>query len=204
MNLSSSSSESTQEFEKTLRELEDRKSLVVESGTVLSEKEIYYKELQKILGEDGIKKTIISRIIVPINHFLEENLSKMGVPFTVKLDENFNAEIMNFSQSIEQDSLSTGENKRINICIMIAYLKMIRTRKNINILFLDEVFSSIDSEGIESILVLLKDFAAGSGINIFVVHHAVMATEFFDRIISVSKDVFTQIEEISGQTPSNI
>lgn len=204
MNLSSSSSESTQEFEKTLQELEDRKSLVVESGTVLSEKEIYYKELQKILGEDGIKKTIISRIIVPINHFLEENLSKMGVPFTVKLDENFNAEIMNFSQSIEQDSLSTGENKRINICIMIAYLKMIRTRRNINILFLDEVFSSIDSEGIESILVLLKDFAAGSGINIFVVHHAVMATEFFDRIISVSKDVFTQIEEISGQTPSNI
>jgi ABC-type Mn2+/Zn2+ transport system ATPase subunit len=87
---------------------------------------------------------------------------------------------------------------------MIAYLKMIRTRRNINILFLDEVFSSIDSEGIESILVLLKDFAAGSGINIFVVHHAVMATEFFDRIISVSKDVFTQIEEISGQNSPNI
>jgi ABC-type Mn2+/Zn2+ transport system ATPase subunit len=78
---------------------------------------------------------------------------------------------------------------------MIAYLKMIRTKRHINILFLDEVFSSIDLEGIESILLLLKDFANNYKISIFVVHHALMSGEFFDRIISVNKDVFSQITE---------
>lgn len=72
---------------------------------------------------------------------------------------------------IEQDSLSTGENKRINIVIMIAYLKMIRTKRSINILFLDEIFASIDPDGIDSILTLLKDFSHNYNINIFVVHH---------------------------------
>ena len=43
----------------------------------------------------------------------------------------------------------------LNIAILIAYLKLIRTKRHINILFLDEVFASIDSDGIESILFLL-------------------------------------------------
>jgi ABC-type Mn2+/Zn2+ transport system ATPase subunit len=121
----------------------------------------------------------------------------MGIPFDVKLDETFSAEIKQFGTSIETDSLSTGENKRVNIAILIAYLKLIRTKKFINILFLDEVFSSIDIEGIDSILSLLKSFANDYNINIFVVHHAVLNQEMFDRILRINKDVFSSIEEVN-------
>jgi ABC-type Mn2+/Zn2+ transport system ATPase subunit len=41
----------------------------------------------------------------------------------------------------------------------------------------------------------LKSFAKEYNINIFVVHHAIMSKEYFDRIIRMEKDVFTKIEE---------
>jgi DNA repair exonuclease SbcCD ATPase subunit len=193
---SGSDSQNVIEFENTIKELEQRREISLTKQSLSKDKELYYKELSKIFSEDGVKKSIIAGIIKPINHFLGENIRKMGLPFQVSLDETFNAEIKHLGSVVEQDSLSTGENKRINICLMIAYLKMIRTKKHINILFLDEVFSSIDIEGIESILGLLKDFANNYRINIFVVHHAVMNQELFDRIIRINKDVFTTMEEV--------
>jgi len=185
-----------QEFQNTIIELGDKKTLSQDGSTICKEKEMYYKELNRILSEDGVKKAIISGIIKPINHFVSENVKKMLLPFDVKLDETFTAEIKSLGISIEHDTLSTGETKRINIAILIAYLKLIRTKKHINILFLDEVFSSIDLEGIDSILLLLKSFANDYNINIFVVHHAILSEEMFDKILKINKEVFTSIEEV--------
>lgn len=185
-----------EEFENTIKELESKKEISAEKQIFCREKEVYYKELSKVFGEDGVKKIIISGIIKPINHFINLNISKMNLPFQIELDETFTANIKQFGLPIEQDSLSTGETKLINISILIAYLKLIRTKKNINILFLDEVFSSIDIENIEKILDLLKYFANEYKINIFVVHHALMNEELFDRILSIDKNVFTEITEL--------
>lgn len=189
-----------QEFQNTIIELQDKKNISQESQTICKEKELYYKELNRILSEDGVKKAIISGIIKPINYFVSENVKKMLLPFEVKLDETFTAEIKSLGVAIEHDSLSTGETKKINIAILIAYLKLIRTKKHINILFLDEVFSSIDLEGIDSILLLLKSFANDYNINIFVVHHAILSEEMFDKILKINKEVFTSIEEVVYET----
>lgn len=186
-----------QEFQNTISELEEKKTLSFNNVAVCKDKELYYKELNKIFGEDGVKKSIIAGIIKPINHFISENIKKMGLPFDVKLDETFTAEIKHLGSIIEHDSLSTGETKKVNISILIAYLKLIRTKRHINILFLDEVFSSIDIEGIDSILALLKSFANDYNINIFVVHHAILNQEMFDRILKINKEVFSSIEEVN-------
>lgn len=185
-----------QEFQNTIEELEEKKVTSSDNITVCKEKELYYKELNRIFGEDGVKKSIISGIIKPINHFIAENIKKMSLPFEVKLDETFTAEIKQLGSQIEHDSLSTGETKKVNISILIAYLKLIRTKRHINILFLDEVFSSIDIEGIDSILALLKSFANDYNINIFVVHHAILNQEMFDRILKINKEIFSSIEEV--------
>lgn len=193
-----SKSTNIQEFFNTINELESKKDKSSEGLSESRDKEIYYKELTKVFSEDGVKKNIISGIIKPINYFIAENIKKMGLPFDVILDETFTAEIKQFGSVIEHDSLSTGETKKVNIAILIAYLKLIRTKRHINILFLDEVFSSIDIEGIDSILNLLKSFANEYNINIFVVHHAILNQEIFDRIIRIRKDVFSVIEEIKS------
>jgi DNA repair exonuclease SbcCD ATPase subunit len=186
----------TQEFQNTITELESKKDLSHNSITISKEKELFYKELNRVLSEDGAKKSIIGGIIKPINHFIAENIKKMGLPFEVKLDETFSSEIKSLGSVVEHDSLSTGETKLINISILVAYLKLIRTKKHINILFLDEVFSSIDLENISKILALLKSFSNDYNINIFVVHHAVLNEEMFDRIIRIEKNVFSTIEEV--------
>ena len=185
-----------QEFQNTIDDLSSKKTVSHDNITICKEKELYYKELTRVFSEDGAKKSIIAGIIKPINHFIAENIKKMGLPFEVKLDETFSSEIRSLGSVVEHDSLSTGESKKVNIAILIAYLKLIRTKKHINILFLDEVFSSIDIEGIDSILLLLKSFANDYNINIFVVHHAILNQEMFDRIIKINKEVFSSIEEV--------
>ena len=150
-------------------------------------------QLSKIFSDEGVKKSIIAGIIKPINIFISENIKHMGLPFQVELDETFSAKIKQFGVDVEHDSLSSGETKKLNICFLMAYLMLIRTKKHINILFLDEVFSSIDLEGIESILFLLKTFSTNYNVNIFVVHHSIMNQEWFDRIIQIDKNVFSEI-----------
>jgi DNA repair exonuclease SbcCD ATPase subunit len=187
------------EFEKTITELTEKKEISQDNSSACKDKELYYKELSKIFSEDGVKKTIISNIIKPINHFISENVKKMSLPFQVQLDETFTAQIKHLGETIEQDSLSTGENKKISLAILVSYLELIRNKKFINILFLDEVFASIDSDGIENMLLLLKDFANNYKVNIFVVHHAIMNQEYFDRIIRIEKEVFSKITEIGSE-----
>ena len=186
-----------QEFQNTIEELEDKKIVSKDNITICREKDLYYKEMNRIFGEDGVKKSIISGIIKPINHFIAENIKKMSLPFEVRLDETFTAEIKQLGSVIEHDSLSTGEQKLTNISILIAYLKLIRTKRHINILFLDEVFSSVDIDNIQRILVLLKSFANEYNINIFVVHHAVLNQEMFDRILLIEKNIFSSITEVN-------
>jgi DNA repair exonuclease SbcCD ATPase subunit len=188
-----------QEFQNTIDDLSSKKTISHDNVTICKEKELYYKELTRVFSEDGAKKSIIAGIIKPINHFISENIKKMGLPFDVKLDETFSSEIKNLGSVVEHDSLSTGETKLINISILVAYLKLIRSKKFLNILFLDEVFSSIDLENITKILSLLKSFSNEYNINIFVVHHAVLNEEMFDRIIRIEKNVFSTIEEIDLQ-----
>lgn len=159
------------------------------------DKTIYHKHIKSILSENGVKKSIIQNIIDPINFFISENIQKMHLPFEVTLDDTFSAEVTSFGESIDVDSLSTGENKIINICILLGYLRLIRTKKQMNVLFLDEVFSSVDVERINDVTRLLRDLANQSKINIFLVHHSLLDDMNFDKIYEVRKDVFSYIEE---------
>lgn len=186
-------STSVQEFENTILELASKKSFSQEKATECKEKEAYYKELAKVFSDEGVKKSIIAGIIKPINAFITENLKHMGLSFQVQLDETFTADIKQFNIQVEHDSLSLGEGKKLNICFLMAYLQLIRTKRYINVLFLDEVFSSLDMESIESVLFLLKQFSTNYNINIFLVHHSIMNQEWFDRIIEIRKNVFSEI-----------
>lgn len=189
-----------EEFTNTIKELETKKEQSSEKFSTSKEKDIFYKELSKIFSEDGVKKSIIAGMIKPINHFIKDYSKKMDLKFEISIDETFTAEIKHLGEIVDHETLSTGETKRINLIILIAYITLIRTKKFINILFLDEVFSSIDIEGIDDILRLLKSFANDNKINIFVVHHAILNQENFDRIIKVNKEVFTYLEEMNFES----
>jgi DNA repair exonuclease SbcCD ATPase subunit len=173
--------------------------------TKKEDKEKEYIEIQKlktvynillpILSESGIKRDIIDSIIDPINEFIKEDLTYLKLPYTVELNNNFDAHIYEFNKEIDSETLSSGEAKKINIIIMLAYIKMLRMKRDINILFLDEVFTTIDIESIDDILMLFKNFVKDRNVNVFLVHHSQLKEWFFDRIINVKKSTFSYIEE---------
>lgn len=184
---------SLNEFLETIENLKttkESKKIQLDSQEIKKE---YHKQLKFILSENGVKKMIIQSIIEPINSFLKENLMILGVNHSVELNDEFDATVMEFGEEVDVETLSTGEMRKINIAIMIAYLKMMRTKKDVNIMFIDELFSGIDIEGIPMILELLKDYAKSSNIHIFVVHHALMDKSHFDCIYHVDKNVFSEI-----------
>lgn len=154
-----------------------------------------YDILLPIWGEQGIKRDIIDSIITPLNEFIAEDLVHLKTRFRVELDNNFDAHIYEWNNEIDPDTLSTGEAKKINLIIMLAYIKMLRMKRDINILFLDEVFSSIDVQGIEDILILFKKFANERNVNVFMVHHSELKDWFFDKILIIKKNTFSYIDE---------
>lgn len=185
------------EFFKAIKEIEDNKSKSEQTKSKLEDKEVYFKYLKEIFSEQGIKRSIIKNIIEPINVYVAENLEHLhDMPYEVVLDDTFTANVTSLGEEIDIETLSTGETKKINISILLAYLKLIRTKKNINVLFLDEVFSSVDIESINDVIVLLRKFATDTKLNIFLVHHSLLDSNHFDRIIKVEKDVFTTLTEI--------
>ena len=185
--------ESIEDIENTISNIKSKKDIISKKlGNTVKEANTY-DDILKIFSDDKIKKQIISKIIVPINKFIKENLKLLDTNFNIELDNNFNAIITNLGEEIETETLSTGESKKVNIAIMLAYLKLIRSKKYINILFLDEVFSSVDVDSIYLILKILKDFAYEYKINIFLIHHAMLDNTYFDKVLYVEKNITSNI-----------
>ena len=59
---------------------------------------------------------------------------------------------------------------------------------SLNILFLDEIFSSIDSDGVHHIINILHNTIQDIGLNTFVINHTVLPSEYFDKKIEITKD----------------
>lgn len=184
-----------EEFNKNIDSLKTKKDNKESEYLETQKLKYVYDILLPIWGEQGIKRDIIDSIIDPINQFIEDDLIHLKTRFRVELDNNFDAHIYEWNEEIDPDTLSTGEEKKINLIIMLAYIKMLRMKRDINVLFLDEVFASVDMEGIEDILILFKKFANDRHINIFLVHHSELNEHYFDRVLYINKNTFSNIEQ---------
>jgi len=114
---------------------------------------------------------------------------KRWVYVGIVFDEKFNCVLYHLGEEINPKTLSTGEKKKADFVIIMALIKMIKTRfPGLNILFLDEIFSSIDSSGIYHIINILHQTIKEAKINTFVINHTVLPSEYFDKRLEISKD----------------
>lgn len=178
-------------------ELENK---ILEDNILLREDKIrLYKELLLVLDSPtGVRVELLKNLLPSINEYIIDFLDFINFKYTVKLDQNFDAMIFERKYNkISSESLSNGEMKIINIIIALSYIKMIKKIKNVNILFLDELFTTIDLEYIDLFLKLLKKLSLELNLNIIVVHHEIMEDKLynFDRIIKMTNTMFTQIED---------
>ena len=152
------------------------------------EKNNWLRTLDEILGEKGVKQMAIRTILPSLNSEILELLGKMHLDYQVIFDEEFNATIYHMGVEIPTQTLSTGEMKKVDFVVLIAIMKLMNMKfSSINLLFLDELFSSVDPDGVHSILRILRSVCKELGLNIFVINHAPMPHEIFDWKLEVAK-----------------
>lgn len=152
--------------------------------------------IEDILGDSGIKNLAMKTILPALNSNIAHMTKQIHLPFTIVFDDKFNAEITTLGQEISPKTLSTGERKKADFIIIIALIKIMKLRyPNLNVLFLDEIFSSVDADGRYTILHVLSDTLKDIDINTFVINHSVLPSELFDKQLNIEKkNGFSQIE----------
>ncbi len=161
----------------------------LEADTIKTqEKSLWIKSLDDVLSEKGVKQMAIKTILPSLNSEILDLLRDMHLDYQVVFDEEFKASLYHMGVEIPIQSLSTGEMKKVDFVVLISIMKLMKLKfSTINLLFLDELFSSVDPEGVHSILQILRKNSRDMGLNIFVINHAPMPHEIFDWKLDVSK-----------------
>tara|TARA_S200002703_G_C3800266_1_gene247273 strand:+ start:466 stop:2136 length:1671 start_codon:yes stop_codon:yes gene_type:complete len=182
-------SDSSSHLKQLVKEFTDKKKGKNE-GKLKSEGEDYYLTiLENIMGEDGIKNLAVRSILPSFNNHILLMGREMGIPFGIRFNEKFYCSLHHLGSEISPKTLSTGEKKKVDFVIIMALMKMIKVRfPSLNILFLDEIFSSIDSDGVYHIINILHSTIQDIGLNTFVINHTVLPSEYFDKKIEITKD----------------
>jgi DNA repair exonuclease SbcCD ATPase subunit len=175
-------------LEKIISNLNDSREKLNQDSFKVIDKSNWLKTLDDILGEKGVKQMAIKTILPSLNGEISELLIALNLDYRVVFDEEFKASIYHMGIEIPTQTLSTGEMKKVDFVVLIAIMKLMKLKfSTINLLFLDELFSSVDPEGVTSILSILKKNSREMGLNIFVINHAQMPHEIFDWKLEVTK-----------------
>lgn len=148
-----------------------------------------------ILGDKGLKKSVIENIVKPMNIQVNTILQQLELPFKVEFDGQFDAKLKQLSYEISFEELSTGQQKLLDFSVLLAIIKMLKIKfPTLNILFLDEIFSSLHQNNISKIIRILRDISREYSMNIMVINHSPLPTELFDWTVSVMmKDNFSNL-----------
>jgi DNA repair exonuclease SbcCD ATPase subunit len=147
------------------------------------------KILSIIFSEEGFKKSILNNIIPSLNNNIEKLLTLLNINFEMTFNNLFQIKIKNNGLEISDNTLSTGENKKLNLIIIFSlYILLKYQYGDINILFLDEVFAGLDMNSQDTIIEILNRLKSFLDINIFIIHHNDFEECNFDRILYTKKE----------------
>ena len=154
--------------------------------------------LQEVFGDNGIKKYITSQYTPRINAMIAEVISHMGLNYVVEFDDAFNGKITLNGYSVKYSTLSAGEKKRIDFACVISIIKFLKLQLGeMNLLFLDELFSNIDITGVGDMIEMLRKYCEEMNLNIYLIHHAHLEGICFDKVLRTYKpDGFSRLEII--------
>lgn len=154
--------------------------------------------LQEVFGDNGIKKYITSQYTPRINAMIAEVISHMGLNYVVEFDDAFNGKITLNGYNVKYSTLSAGEKKRIDFACVISIIKFLKLQLGeMNLLFLDELFSNIDITGVGDMIEMLRKYCEEMNLNIYLIHHAHLEGICFDKVLRTYKpDGFSRLEII--------
>lgn len=156
----------------------------------------------RTLSDDGLKSYIMSKIVPYLNQEINSFISRFNINVTVEFDSEFVGTLHRNGHCPSLQSISTGQRKIIDVCILLSITKFfIKKYPDINLVFYDEIFSSLDTENSPTILKLIKqEFCENLGITVCLVSHSFVNPTLIDRFISVEdKNYFSSLNILSRE-----
>ena len=171
-------------IEKTQAQIDEIKNSIDEKMKELG----YLQKLQIVYSIDGVTKMVINNYLPLLNQEISENLIMLDFPYTLEFNEKFDPTIKDCGQTVPVETLSDGEETRVNLVVLCSLYKLMKRKfSDVNLLTVDEVVSSIDTETSAYVISYLKNFAEENNLNVFIVSHTELPLDLFDKIIQVEK-----------------
>jgi DNA repair exonuclease SbcCD ATPase subunit len=144
-----------------------------------------------IVSEEGVKAYILKKIITFINERLNYYLNLLEAPCICEFNETFEEKIINEEgKECSYHNFSAGEAKRIDFSILCMFqdLLKIQSGTTFNISIYDEILdSSIDGNGAEQILSILRNRVEENGECVYIVSHNSQTKSNIDNVIQLEK-----------------
>lgn len=165
-----------------------------------------WDQLHNLLSDD-MRQCILSSFIPSLNESVQHYTRQLQLPYTVEFDNQFKCTIraFNIDEIISIASLSTGQMKTLDMCVILGVVRIIFSSIHFNVMFLDELFSNLDSELRAMICHILRSEISGDK-TIFIISHQEISDAQFDGTIRASlrynDNIRTSVYDIQRSMPS--
>lgn len=141
----------------------------------------------------------ILRVFIPtLNNNINKYASRLRLPYTIMFDEAFNCNLNMYGldQPIPISSLSTGQLKVVDMVIILGIINTIIHSHNINILFLDELFSNLDNDLRNEMCAILRENLTSDN-TVFIISHQDIEQRWLDGCMDISLRAYDNFEKHS-------
>ena len=147
--------------------------------------------LKLLTNKDSfIRKRIIDQNLSYLNARLGQYLDRIGLPHTVKFQNDLTVSIEELGRELDFDNLSRGERNRLILSLSWAFRDVWENQNQpINLLFIDEVIDTgMDSSGVENSLAILKKMAREGNRSVWLVSHKDELAGRVNNVLNVVKE----------------
>ena len=178
-------------------QIQDMKDTAVEEvsydtiNTLTKIKEHQEFLLKLLTNKDSfIRKKIIDQNLNHLNARLGYYLDKIGLPHTVKFNNDLSVSIEEYGRELDFDNLSRGERNRLILSLSWSFRDVWESLyQPINLLFIDElVDSGMDASGVENALGILKKMSREGNRSVWLVSHKDELAGRVNNILTVVKE----------------
>ena len=147
--------------------------------------------LKLLTSKDSfVRKKIIDQNLSYLNQRLTHYLDRIGLPHTVKFQNDLSVSIEELGRELDFDNLSRGERTRLILSMSWAFRDVWESLYHpINLLFIDELMDNgLDTQGVENGLGLLKKMSRERHKSIWLVSHRDDLAGRVENILKVVKE----------------
>ncbi len=147
--------------------------------------------LKLLTSKDSfVRKKIIDQNLSYLNSRLTHYLDRIGLPHTVKFQNDLSVMIEELGRELDFDNLSRGERNRLILSLSWSFRDVWEgLYQPINLLFIDEMIDSgMDTSGVENAMAILKKMSRERNKSIFLVSHKDELAGRVNNVLMVTKE----------------